>query len=44
MVSLKEFMSEERKVSRWMILTVALIGCFCGAILGIIISLGGLIF
>jgi len=43
MQTFKDFMNEERKVSRWFILMVALVGGFCGAILGIIISLGGIL-
>lgn len=39
-----EFMAEERKVNRWFILKIALVGGFCGAVLGIIVSFGGLVF
>jgi len=40
MVNLKEYMAEERPISRWMIMTAAIIGMFCGAVLTTVFLLG----
>ena len=43
MVSFIEFMAERREVDRWFVLKVAMLGAFCGAMLGVtfmVVSMG----
>lgn len=40
----KEFMEEKKPVSRWTILSIALIGAFCGALVTIMVMLSGLLY
>ena len=41
--TLKEFLSERKLISRWVILSVGLVGAFAGAILMFMVSLFGII-
>ena len=42
-ITLKEYMYEEKPVSRLFVLMVGLVGAFCGAILGILYGLLGVL-
>lgn len=37
-----EFMNEESSVNRWFMIKIALFGGFCGALLGVFISIAGM--
>lgn len=41
--SLREFMSEKKLVSRWIILVSAMVGAFAGAVLMFMVALLGLV-
>lgn len=39
-MNLKDFMAEEKPVSRWFVLRIAIIGALCGALLATVFLLG----
>ncbi len=40
----RTYMAEKQPVTRWRVMNVFLGGAMCGAVLGIIFALGGLVF